>query len=259
MRRRVLSTLIVGAHPDDEVLAAGIWISRQRSTPIHILHITDGSPRDMLDARGLGFPNRRSYAAARRRELAAALSLVEIPPANCSQFNIADKEACLNLPELIQRLDELITRLEPDRVLSPCYEGGHPDHDAAAFAVAMVGKRQKLRKRQRSFVHWEFPLYHAGPKGKMITGNFIPGPIPRRETIISPTPEERSLKARMLSCFVTQKEILSRFKVDFEHFRRAVRYDFTQPPHPRPLLYERWGWGISGAVWRDRAIKALSL
>lgn len=247
MGRRLLTTLIVAAHPDDEVLGAGIWLHRHSGSPIYILHITDGSPRDMQNAREVGFSSRKSYARARREELAKALSMVGVPPENCTQFSFADKESYLHLPALVSRLGELVARLQPDQVLSPAYEGGHPDHDAAAFAVAVV------RKRSRSFRHWEFPLYHATAKGRMITGRFIANGVPRPSNVISLTREERALKSQMLDCFPTQKEFLSLFGLRAERFRRVGAYDFTKPPHPGPLLYERWGWGISGMDWRERA------
>jgi LmbE family N-acetylglucosaminyl deacetylase len=149
-------------------------------------------------------------------------------------------------------MEGLIGRLQPDLVLSPAYEGGHPDHDAAAFAVALV------RKSIKSFRHWEYPLYHANRKGRMITGKFIARPDDGRETVISLSEDEKSLKSRMLACFETQQEIINRFRVKSERFRPAPAYDFTRPPHPGPLQYERWGWGITGAEWRRRAREALA-
>jgi LmbE family N-acetylglucosaminyl deacetylase len=45
-----LVTLLVAAHPDDEILGAGIWLSRRPAESVHILHVTDGSPVDMHEA-----------------------------------------------------------------------------------------------------------------------------------------------------------------------------------------------------------------
>ena len=247
---RSLTTLIVAAHPDDEVLGAGIWIHRHPGTSVHIVHITDGSPRNTRTARDLGFRDRKSYARARRRELADALSLAGVPSARCTQLTFVDQEAYLHLPEMIDEVDALIARLRPDQVFSPAYEGGHPDHDAAALVVAAV------RARKESFAHWEFPLYHSGPRGRMITGTFVDGGS-RRESVVSFTREERLLKLRMLDCFPTQRGILSRFKVNGERMRRARKYDFSKPPHAGPLLYERWGWKITGEDWRGYAVEVL--
>jgi LmbE family N-acetylglucosaminyl deacetylase len=241
---RRLSSLIVAAHPDDEVLGLGIWMHRQRHSSVHIVHITDGSPKDMQNAHDLGFRTRRAYALARRQELANALRMAHVPLANCTEFGIIDKEAFLHLPELIERLGSLIHEVRPRRVYCPAYEGGHPDHDAAAFAVATV------RRRAQSFEHWEFPLYHAGEQGQMITAKFI-GRAVANSIVLSE--EERLLKKRMLSCFKTQQEILGHFKVERERFRQAREYDFANPPHRGKLLYECWGWSITGSAWRERA------
>src|ERR1041384_2270935 len=122
--------LIVAPHPDDETIGAGIWMHRHRNCEITLLHITDGSPRDPADAKAVGFPNRRAYAAARRRELHAALSLVGVRHSQLRIFSYGDKETYQHLPELVARMTALIDQLRPTLVLSPAYEGGHPDHDS---------------------------------------------------------------------------------------------------------------------------------
>jgi LmbE family N-acetylglucosaminyl deacetylase len=243
----------VVAHPDDEVLGAGIWLHRNAAYDRHILHITDGSPRDMQDARAHGFRTRRGYAVARRKELSAALRMIGIPLRNCHRCDYPDKEAYLHLPELIAELETLIRALKPSLIVTSAYEGGHPDHDAAAFAVATV------HRRLRSFGVLEFPLYHSDAVGQMVTGEFIPGGSPASEAGLTLSPAERELKSHMLDCFVTQREILSVFTLNREPLRPTPDYDFAQAPHAGLLLYERWGWGISGAEWRERALKCAAM
>jgi LmbE family N-acetylglucosaminyl deacetylase len=246
-----LSALVVAAHPDDEILGAGIRLSRRPQGRVHILHVTDGSPQDMHEARALGIRTRQEYASIRRKELLEATGMLKIPAGNCLQFPLRDKEAYLNLPALVVYLELVIRTLQPALVLASAYEGGHPDHDAVAFAVSVVAKRTN------SFEHWEFPLYHSGANGEMVTGRFIGDESDSDEVVIF-SAEERALKRRLLVCFRTQAEILSNFTLERECFRRAPRYDFSEPPHAGPLLYERWGWGISGTVWREFAAEALT-
>ena len=75
MPRNRERALIVVAHPDDEVLGAGIWMHRRGRFECHILHLTDGSPRDARFALECGYETREDYAAARRQELSAALKV----------------------------------------------------------------------------------------------------------------------------------------------------------------------------------------
>jgi len=242
--------LVVAPHPDDEVLGAGIWLRRQRDRELHIVHLTDGSPLDMQDALAQHIASREQYAEVRRTEVRAALDLIPIPKQNCVQMDFVDKETYRSLVEVVEALDEVICDLRPDLVLAPSYEGGHPDHDAAAFAVSMV------YWRRRSFDCLEFPLYHASEDGEMVIGRFAGGDD--GEQVISLSTEEYQAKRAMLDCFPSQMEFLSRFPIGCERFRPAPARDFSKPPHSAPLLYERWGWGISGASWRQHAKEALA-
>lgn len=236
--------LVVAPHPDDETIGAGVWIARNREREITVLHITDGSPRDMADARVCGFPSRRAYAAARRREAEEALLL-----AGCRRvrrFPFIDKETYLHLPELISRMCTLVRKLRPLLVLSPAYEGGHPDHDSAALAVAATASQFP-----GLFQHREYALYHSGAAGEFVTEAFLAGDT--RVDVFHLSPADRDFKRAMLAKFETQQHIVNEFPLRVEQFRDAPSYDFTLPPHDGLLLYERWNWGISGAEWRLRA------
>ena len=249
MGRNTVNAIVVAAHPDDEVVGAAIWLYRHRGSDVHIIHITDGSPRDMHDARTLGFATRQEYAEARRDELKEALTLVGISEERCINLALPDKEAYLHLPVLIDQIGTIVDSLKPQVVLSPAYEGGHPDHDAAAFAVAA------LTRRRVGFAHREYPLYHAGADGGMVTGTFVEQGLGAEEVIVL-TPAERTIKRKMMYCFRTQQKILSHFFLKDERFRDAPAYDFSKPPHSGTLLYELWGWGISGGQWRLEATRA---
>jgi N-acetylglucosamine malate deacetylase 2 len=244
------SCLIVAPHPDDETIGAGIWMARHRDIRITLLHITDGSPREPSDALAAGFASCKAYADERRRELDDAVSLIRIGPEQLRRFSYVDKESHLHIPELIERMTALIRELQPTAVLSPAYEGGHPDHDTTAFAVAVA-----RRHITQSFCHLEYRLYHAGPNGAMVTDEFLPQPMNHVE-VCPHTRDEQQLKRRMLACFRTQQHILREFSVKNEQFRPAPSYDFARPPHDGMLMYEQWGWAISGKEWRDYAAEA---
>ena len=59
--------LLVAAHPDDETVGVGAQL--HRCDDLILLHLTDGAPRNLADARRHGFDDAPSYGAARAREL----------------------------------------------------------------------------------------------------------------------------------------------------------------------------------------------
>lgn len=248
-------TVVVAAHPDDETVGAG---SRFRSLrdPLFV-HITDGAPRSMHDARAAGFSARGGYARARRRELLKALALVPVPPARCIGLGIADQEASFALQFLARALRDLLKGMLPGIVLTHAYEGGHPDHDAAAFGVhAACRLLEKEGVSPPPLV--EYALYRADPahRGRMTAFEFLPHPG-CTGTTVELDPEERILKGRMLRCFATQQKVLGAFPVSVERFRPAPCYAFLRPPHEGALYYENFEWGVTGEQWRDYAGKAL--
>ena len=241
--------VIVVAHPDDETLALGGQISRLRDALL--VHLTDGAPRDGEDARHHGFTAPADYAAARRKELAAALIAGEAAGVRSAPLDIPDKEAHRDLAGLARRLLELLKDDCPLAVLTHAYEGGHPDHDAAAFAVYAACRCLDAGERPAII---EMPFYHACD-GRMVCGEFLPGQA--EEQMVPLEQGDLRRKQRMVDCFTTQREMLLQFPLSPERFRLAPVYDFHQQPHPGPLLYEMFGWGISGTEWRNRAAEAL--
>ena len=78
------------------------------------------------------------------------------------------------------------------------------------------------------------------------------------ETVIALDEAERDLKRRMMAAHVSQAEILGRMSLEAERFRPAPPHDFTRSPADGPLLYESFGWGITGERWRNLAGAALA-
>jgi N-acetylglucosamine malate deacetylase 2 len=260
-------TLVVVAHPDDETIGAGALISGLPDC--WIVHITDGAPREPRFLRRF-VGSREEYATARQRELAAALDLAGIgPERRCVVEGIADQEACFALPRLAHEIVRLCRELRPGVLLTLTYEGGHPDHDAAAFA-AWAAAELLRRNREVPPAIVEMPLYHARPGSShgddMVKQEFLPTgesvravATMRRE--LSST--EQGLKIRMADCFTTQRTVLSWFLPPvYETFRPAPVYDFTRPPHEGTLQYELWSFPVTGERWRTlarEALKALQL
>ena len=78
------------------------------------------------------------YAAARRRELTAALAAGDAAHLRTFCLGIVDQEAMQHLVYLTRRVRELLEQENPRLVLTHAYEGGHPDHDAASLAVKLA-------------------------------------------------------------------------------------------------------------------------
>lgn len=231
--------LAVVAHPDDETVGAGILLSRHPDA--WILHLTDGAPRDpRFIARGFS-GTREEYAATRRRELEAAMALAGIGPDRLLRVRgVVDLEAARALPRLATEIAALCRELRPAAVLTLAYEGGHPDHDAAAQAVRTAVDGWEGDGAPEIY---EMPLYHAGPNG-LVVQEFLPRIEAASSEARVLTPEERKLKERMIACFATQQETLAAFLPPVrEVLRRAAPYDFGKRPHAGRLQWEVWGMG----------------
>jgi N-acetylglucosamine malate deacetylase 2 len=264
--------MIVAAHPDDETLGLGAQLCRFDDALL--VHATDGAPRDGDDARRYGFATSADYAAARRRELAGALSAGAADHLRTRCLGLPDNAATFDLAGLTREIDHLLRNENPRAVWTHAYEGGHPDHDAVAFAVHAACR---LFEEAPGII--EFPLYHRA-SGRFVTGQFVNTAGPRRRpgyidppaeqltngSRPSPGPQEWMFalaeseierKRAMLDAFATQRWLFEPFDLAIERFRLAPEYDFSAPPHPGELHYETLGWGIAGSDWRRAAAAAL--
>ena len=245
--------LIVVAHADDEVIGVGGQLARL--TGVRLVHVTDGAPRNLLDARAAGFDSWQGYAAARRGELLAALRLAGIEALRADELGVPDQGASFRLVELAEALAAMFSSLRPEIVLTQPYEGGHPDHDATAFAVHAACELAPRRGGTAPALV-EMTGYHMGT-GRPLKCEFLPRPdIP--VTTVMLDERERAFKRRLVNCFSTQSRMLAHFPIDVERFRPAPAYDFTRPPHEGRLFYEHFNWGVGGARWRALAGDALA-
>jgi LmbE family N-acetylglucosaminyl deacetylase len=244
--------LFVVAHPDDEVIGAGSLLSRFEHC--RIVHVTDGAPADMRDARRAGFEARNDYAQARRSEAVTALSLAGIAEDQIIELGLPDQQSSYQLVSLVQRLYELLRQLRPQIVITQPFEGGHPDHDATAFAVHQA-RRLLLYENETAPEIFEMTSYHRRDD-YVVYSEFLPRADSDCTTFVL-SEDEKTRKRKMFECFATQREVLRWFPIEVERFRRAPDYDFTRPPHAGKLHYEYFDWGTTRDQWLSLARAAL--
>ncbi|MCU1275428.1 MAG: hypothetical protein JWO48_2859 [Bryobacterales bacterium] len=250
---RQVSVAVVVAHPDDEVIGAGCLLTELQNA--NLIHVTDGAPLDLRDAVTAGFRTREEYSQARRAELESALEFTRISPARRRFMGVVDREASLHLAALTRELARVFEELRPEVVLTHPYEGGHPDHDATAFAVHAARDMYQQKTGMNAYFTVEMTSYYERD-GLRVTGEFLP--CDGCESVTRElSDDECASKRKMLACFATQQRVLSWFQIMRERYRVSPRYDFTRPPHPGSLHYERFGWGMTGERWRALARAAL--
>lgn len=244
--------LLVFAHPDDEALALGARLRRFREA--HLILATDGAPRDPADSRTQGFPSLIEYRNARARELSDMLSLANVGHMSRTCLGFPDQEASFHLAELTRKIAEHVRSFRPEIILTHPYEGGHPDHDACAFAVRHACALSASPSGMQTLVA-EAAFYHAGAGG-IKTEVFLANAAPASQIVRKLTPAEQKRKRQRLDCFFTQRAMLAQFPCAVERYRIAPRYDFTRPPHPLPTYYDHFPWGITSGRFCRLAAEA---
>ena len=160
-------TLVVAAHPDDEVLGAGGQIE-WLAPAVYVAHLTPGVPIALdLDQRA-AYNTPHAYGVCRARELDAVLGRAGIPPKRRFRLGGADQRCARMLERLARELRDLLCRLKPAVLLTHAYEGGHPDHDASAFAAQTA-----CRLLSEPPARLEFTSYH-GRGGRFECASFLP-------------------------------------------------------------------------------------
>ncbi|MFZ5658482.1 MAG: PIG-L deacetylase family protein [Pseudomonadota bacterium] len=225
--------LVIAPHPDDEALGLGAYLRERR--PAAVVFLTDGVPRDSrFFAKTVAEMTPEAYRAVRRQEAQAAAAHYGLDPAALFFLDVPDMEAFRELAQLERALGAIVDAVRPEVIWSPAYEGGHPDHDAAAFLAA----RQAARS---GAAHWEYALYHFhhGMQQLSFLGR-DPG-IPRPLSL-----SEMAYKKELLALYASQSSTLGMFRTNVERYRRAPAYDFSRRPVAGRTLYETWGWPITG-------------
>lgn len=244
-----LRILVLAAHPDDETIGASVLLSRCPQSLVAFL--TDGAPRDTrLWSAGVN-GSRDDYAETRKQETIQALAYAGVSRQSVFWLGGVDQEAADEIGDLAERLSKLIVDLRPQIVVTHAYEGGHPDHDAAALVA-------KLATSSLETTPWlvEMTSYHA-VNGQCVTGEFLKSD-PMLEACLELSNADRDRKRQMMNAYSSQRLVLENFPIDRERLRLAPEYNFSEPPHSGKLWYECMGWPMTGAHWRELATAALA-
>jgi LmbE family N-acetylglucosaminyl deacetylase len=242
---------VVIAHPDDETIGAGTLLMRTAGS--HVVVATDGAPRSLEVAREHGFATFRDYAAARRRELLAALAIAGVAPDRQIMLGFADQAGPFALAQLSAMLAGVFIARGITMAVTHAYEGGHPDHDAVAFAVQAAQRLLKMRGRDLTVI--EMPLYRLDDEDAFST-SFADTTEDAIGYAVGGLELDR--KKAMIAAHASQQQMLSLFDPAREQFRPALQHDFTKLPNGGRLLYERMPWGIEGAIFQRQIGEAMT-
>ncbi|MFN7172715.1 MAG: PIG-L deacetylase family protein [Fimbriimonadaceae bacterium] len=162
----------VFAHPDDEVFCAGtLRASLEAGKTVELLYLHS--------------------TPVRAQENQCAVRLLGLKPGQVRYYSAPDGNFHRELASIIQTLRSEFDRFEPDTVLVPAFEQGHPDHDSLNFAVRKAFDGQVL----------ETPLYGPYCKRVQLMGCFGD----QREAVTFHMGDTvLLLKSRMLSCYLSQ-------------------------------------------------------
>lgn len=243
---------VVVAHPDDESIGFGAQLLRFPGSMV--VHVTDGAPRNPKEWEQKGFETREQYADARKREMNAALDVAGHGGLRIS-LDAPDQEAAFRLAETTQKLVDLFVKNDIKFALTHAYEGGHPDHDATAFAVHTA--RALMKKDGLDLGIIETPLYRI-EGSRSVRQSFVP--MPDLEAITLPlNAEEIALKEKLFAAHASQSKILAEMSTTTEWLRGAPDYNFEQLPNGGEISHLFEDAGIPHQKWLERTGDALRM
>lgn len=180
------------------------------------------------------------------------MDVVVVRPVAHIRYDYTDGELALKLVEMIEYLELQLRNVSA--VITHPYEGGHPDHDACAFAVQYAARRLK-KAGHAAPARLEFTSYF-GVNGRRRIGKFRPDKQ-NPGSFAHLTRDQRRRKRAALRAFETQAWIQRGFGAQREMYRDAPDYDFRHPSAPKCWLYDAFGWPITDQIWLRHAGSAL--
>jgi LmbE family N-acetylglucosaminyl deacetylase len=130
--------LVIAPHPDDETLGCGGLIATKRAigAPVDVVFMTDGS------ASHARFMDRQALSAERRREAAAACSVLGVSGEHVHFLAFVDGRLADAFDDAVERLAEIIGSASATQLILPHPDEPERDHHAAhAIAEAALDLR----------------------------------------------------------------------------------------------------------------------
>jgi LmbE family N-acetylglucosaminyl deacetylase len=224
--------LVLIPHPDDETAGCCTALRRARAAGASLFGVvlTTGIP-----AVEVLWPWTRKHHRARvqRRnaECRAATAGLAFERLQFRSLSTRQLRYCL-LPAYGDVLT-LCREWQIDTVWAPAYEGGHADHDCTSALACELASRQPAL---RVFEYAEYNNAGGSP-----ASHTFPARLGTEYDVVL-APDEARFKQRLLSTYRSARMDLRYIGLERECFRPLADYDYSQPPHPGTLFYERFHW-----------------
>jgi LmbE family N-acetylglucosaminyl deacetylase len=193
--------MMFAPHPDDEALAAGVFLQRAvaAGAAIRIVYGTDGEkncwPQRVLERKvHIRERDRSRWGARRRAEAIDALRILNIDSASVEFLSLPDQgvtdlllDGCR---ETIRRLAGTIIDWQPTHLLVPSTSDTHPDHSGLAVLLRIVFDNFLPSQHGISRLHY---LIHGASES-----------FARAACDLPQTLWERKTKRRAIVCHVSQ-------------------------------------------------------
>lgn len=216
--------LMFAPHPDDESLAAGIFLQRAvaAGADVRIVYATDGErngwPQRLLERKlRIRERDRRRWGVRRQKEALEALRVLQIRPDQVEFLSLPDQGVTdlllAGCRETVRRLADSILRWEPTHLLVPSAADTHPDHSGLAVLLRLAFDNFLPRHHQIQRLEY---LVHGGSAAFADAARGLPH-----------SASESKAKRRAIACHVTQIALSRRRFLSYAV--RPERFVFNQP------------------------------
>lgn len=193
--------MLFAPHPDDESLAAGVFLQRAvaAGAAVRVIYATDGEhnvwPQRLLEGKmRIREKDRRRWGARRRTEAIAALRVIGIAADEVEFLALPDQGVTDLLLDdsgpIIALLARTIAAWQPTHLLLPSAADTHPDHSGLAVLLRIALEDHLPPQPALPQLHY---LVHGGSES-----------FARNALELPPTPLEMKTKRRAIGCHATQ-------------------------------------------------------